>query len=172
MSDRVVVDACVGREAGETNAPRSKSSRLVLEAILRQGVFVDFSPEVDREWRKHASRISIMWQTRMIAKRRLNKVRDKPSALLRKHVRDLLGNPDDIAALNKDVHLLELALAYGSGIISSDDRSGRLSRIVAEGYRPLRRVQWVSPHDPEGSCLAWVAGTLADKEVGRLGDGG
>jgi hypothetical protein len=169
MRESVVVDACVAKEASEKDLPRSRNSRLALMELLKQGASVDFSPEVDREWNKHASVFSVRWRYQMTVKKKIRKVRDKPSTLLRKRVAEILPDPYDVAAILKDVHLLEIGLHHGSGVISSDDRTGRLSAIVAASYPPLGRVQWVSPHEPEGTCLAWIAGKLVDKEVGQLG---
>jgi hypothetical protein len=169
MTLRVVVDACVGKEASEANLPRSRNSRLVMSELLKQRIPVDFTPEVEREWKKHASSFSVKWRYQMVTRKLITKGKDKPSNLLRKEIKDLLDDPHDVAALLKDVHLLEIGLNHGSGIISSDDRSGRLAKIVAVSYAPLERVQWVSPHKPEGACLGWVEGKLADAEVGRLG---
>jgi hypothetical protein len=106
----------------------------------------------------------------MVAKRLVRNVSDKPSHLLRKKIQSVLPDPYDVAALLKDVHLLELALSYGSAVISSDDRSGRLAKETAAHYNPLRRVQWVSPHDPEGACRAWLESGLADPNMGILSD--
>ncbi|MFJ8937127.1 hypothetical protein ACIRL0_15680 [Streptomyces sp. NPDC102365] len=169
MALRVVVDACVGKEASEANLPRSRNSRLVLSELLKQRIPVDFTPEVEREWNKHASIFSIKWRYQMVTRKLIVRGKDKQSSLLRKKIQSSLPDPYDVAALLKDVHLLEIGLSQGSGIISSDDRSGRLAKVMADSYAPLARVQWVSPHKPEGTCLGWVEGKIADADIGRLG---
>jgi len=168
-SPSAVVDACVAQSAGETDHPYSAEARTVLLDLSKCRIYVLFSESVKDEWARHGSKLSIRWLAAMVSRGLAVKVRDKASTHLRKTIKLVLPDPYDVLALLKDVHLLELALAYGSGVISSDERSGTLAAQVSATHRPLARVQWVSPHRPKGACRAWIAGGLSDAEIGRLG---
>jgi len=59
MSRRIVVDASVARSAGETSHLDSVLCREFLQAMLKICHRVVLTPEIEREWRKHASRCTL-----------------------------------------------------------------------------------------------------------------
>ena len=107
----------------------------------------------------------------MVARKRWRSFEDRPNYPLRNKIRQSLADPHDVDRLLKDVHLLELALAWSAGITSSDKKSEKLAALVSASYAPLRGVQWVDAHRNPDICCPWVAGGLADKVVGRLDNG-
>jgi hypothetical protein len=70
MSRRIVVDASVARSAGETSHPDSTLCREFLLAMLKICHRVVLTPEIEREWRQHASRFSMRWLATMRSRRK------------------------------------------------------------------------------------------------------
>jgi len=166
---QLAVDACVAKEASNSKVPRSTTARDALESVRKsKSIVVVFSPLLTEEWSRHAARFSVLWKSTMVSRRRVRFVADKPSRLLRAKVRDCLADPADVAALLKDVYLLELGLVQGSRILSSDRRTGRLAAEVAIEFSPLGRVQWIDPHSRKYNCLAWLVAGCVDDDIGRL----
>ncbi|MFG1899261.1 hypothetical protein [Micromonospora carbonacea] len=142
--------------------PYSRQARNALDEIIVNRIQVLFPPSISDEWKKHASGYAIRWRAMMTSRGLAKNVKDKKSILLRKTIRMALPDVSDTQALLKDVHLLEAAVAYACGILSSDNRSGRLAGVVSEHFDALKRVQWVSPHfDPDG-CCHWLKSRLVD----------
>lgn len=165
-----VVDACVAKSATEGNHPYSGQARSALMQLQRSKAHVLFSESVIAEWQRHASAFSVRWRAAMESRGLAIRVKDRPNRLLRKMIRNTLQDSADVAALLKDVHLLELAISYTCAVISSDNRSGRLAAEVAAAHDPIKRVQWISPHTMENQCHAWIEGGLVDSDVGILRD--
>lgn len=164
----LVIDACVAKSASTTEKPRSRQAREVLDAVTRCRIPVLFTASITDEWERHASTYSTRWRVMMMSRGLAISRKDKKSSLLRKTVALVLTDPADVAALLKDIHLLEAALAYASRVVSGDDRSGRLANKVAEQFEALQRIQWVSPHDDSLACCQWIRSGLVDVEFGRL----
>jgi hypothetical protein len=105
----------------------------------------------------------------MMSRKRIKIVKDRKSTLLRRKVQGCLSDPADVAALIKDLHLLELALAYDCKVLSNDSRSAKLAMMAAATYEPLRRVQWGDVNKLPVECLDWIKAHLVDSAFGRLG---
>ena len=66
---RLVIDADVARSAGETKHPVSSACRQFLDAVTECRHRVVMTPEIQEEWRRHASRYTYRWLRRMFARR-------------------------------------------------------------------------------------------------------
>jgi len=108
MSRRIVVDASVARSAGETSHPDSVLCREFLLAILKICHRVVLTPEIEREWRRHASRFSLRWLASMRSRRKVVDVSPTITlASLLDGSRDLAGRRLD--AVEKDCLLVDAA---------------------------------------------------------------
>ena len=66
---RLVIDADVARSAGETEYAVSSACRQFLDAVTEYRHRVVITPELQNEWREHASRYPNRWLRRMYARR-------------------------------------------------------------------------------------------------------
>jgi len=155
MSRRIVVDASVMRSAGETSHPDSVLCREFLLAILEICHRVVLTPEIEREWRRHASRFSMQWLATM---RRRRKVVDvNPTITLA----SLLGSSPDLAgrrfdAVEKDCLLIDAALACAGLIVSRDDKMRAILRTVGRDIEQLQGLVWVNPAAGSETPIQWL----------------
>jgi hypothetical protein len=155
MSRRIVVDASVVRSAGETSHPESVLCREFLQAILEICHRVVLTPEIEREWRRHASRFSMRWLATMRSRRKV--VDTNPTitlALLLDSCPDLSGRRFE--AVEKDCLLIDAALACDRLIASRDDKMRDLLRTAARDIEQLRGLVWVNPTTGDETPIQWL----------------
>lgn len=176
----IVVDASVARAAGTSEHPTSRHCRAFLDAIHHNSTCLcTFSPSLQKEWKRHASRLSVTWLTRMYARKRVVTVADglsKPleKALVRCALRIAGPNQDDLqqmvaAALSKDAHLIEAAIATGKRVASLDDVVRGYLRTCAEKTASISEIAWVNPKIPEELACEWVAACAPIESQQTLG---
>src|SRR5437764_7932731 len=68
---RLVVDASIGRAAGDRSEGASSHCTKFLNALWFIGHAVVMTGELRAEWRRHRSRVSRAWQQRMFGARRV-----------------------------------------------------------------------------------------------------
>ena len=68
------------------------------------------------------------------------------------------------AAIQKDAHLLEAALATDSAVASLDEEVRSLLSGVSKHWGRIKPIVWVNPAKPDDQALSWLsAGAPADK---------
>jgi predicted nucleic acid-binding protein len=139
----IVVDADVARSAGRAEHPVSKSSRELLQALIKSDHKVAFCPILSSEWKKHASQFSTKWLASMTARKKI--IRSNPLKVIEPEINKLcaIGKEADIAL--KDMHLIDMALSESNFLASNDIAARDVFVVVAAGYSPLREVLWVVP---------------------------
>lgn len=163
----IVVDASVAHAAGRSEHPTSRHCRSFLNAIHdNSSCLCAFSPNLNEEWKRHASRLSVTWLTRMYARKRVVTVTDGLNKPLKKALNQcaqrIAGpNQDDLeqkvaAALSKDIHLIDVATSTGKRVASLDDEVRRYLHICADKTAAVKAIVWVNPNTPEESACEWV----------------
>lgn len=154
----LVVDASVARSCSDpASSVEASSCFLFLQQISdrKNAMGVVVNPELDREWALHGSKTFTSWLARMETRRRVHRVEEKRSTDYRSAVSQTVD--DGIrAALEKDVHLIELALFGQHPIASRDDKQRRYVRDLIPSLGVLGSVQWVNPVQ-EPDWLSWFA---------------
>jgi len=81
------------------------------------------------------------------------------------------AGPHQIAAdaMQKDVHLIEAALATDRIVISLDDTVRRLFAGASVNIRELRPVVWANPATEGEELLNWIKAGAKDEKERRLG---
>lgn len=152
----LVIDANVARSCNDpTDNEDAATCYLFLQQLARRdretGVIVN--DDLEREWHAHASGAFVRWLARMEYRKRVVRVGVRKVADYRKAI-DTVDEAGIRAALEKDVHLVELALLESSPIVSRDDRQRKYIQLLIEHYPLLRTVQWINPVTDEG-WAAW-----------------
>ena len=137
----LVVDASVVRSAGETDHPMSSACRNCLEAIRLICHRVAVTPSMQEEWDRHMSRFSRKWRRSMAARRKPLK-RVVPARV-----------PIDTSAygnrareeIEKDLCLLEAALAGDRIIVTRDDSLKAALMQRPAGVALLQSIKWINP---------------------------
>jgi len=144
VSKRLVIDASVASAAGLTMKPDSRRCREFLQAVLRISHRATMTPLLRVEWKRHQSLFARAWLAEMTTRAKVEAIADVLSAELRAQA------PGTVSA-QKDLHLIEAALATDKIVISLDDRArAELSVPAAED------VMWVHPVDEGGRVIYWL----------------
>ena len=81
----------------------------------------------------------------MTARRKLAIENDPEDTELRKKALSVLSTNAERAALEKDFHLIEAALALDKTIVSVDESARKLLEKSATRVGPLRQLTWINP---------------------------
>jgi hypothetical protein len=170
---RLVVDTdVVVRASARENRLRTsgKRCRQALMAILRICHRVVLTPDIHREWQDHPSRFQRKWRRWMHGKRKFALVSSAPKERLRKRIARAAPSPSAQEVLDKDVHLVEAALATDRTIISCDAEAHDLFHAVAARVGELRTIAWLNPERMAPPDMeAWLeAGAQPDDSM-KLG---
>jgi len=163
----IVVDASIARAAGHTEYPTSKDCRAFLKAInSNKECRCVFSPDLNSEWKKHASHLSVTWKAQMVAKKRvlyLAETNNKPlREALGRCAQHLAGQQQGdlehkiASALDKDAHLLEAASEIGKRVASLDETVRGYFRTCAFKNANIAEIAWVNPCFPDEGACDWV----------------
>jgi predicted nucleic acid-binding protein len=163
-SKRIVVDASIARSAGMTQHPVSRSCREFLESFLRICHRVVMTSEVREEWKKHRSRFSTSWLASMTARRKVEVCNPNIDPVMADKLKQARLTEKKEAAIQKDAHLLEAALATDSAVASLDEEVRSLLSGVSKHWGRIKPIVWVNPAKPDDKALSWLsAGAPADK---------
>ncbi len=167
---RLVIDASVARASGGKDAvhPTAKNCRDFLTAVLQICHCVVMTPPIIKEWKKHQSAFARKWRVQMEGRKKV--VRIEPSAdasLDRKLARAARGNK--LAAMRKDLHLIEAALATDLTVVARDDEARGLFASASGNVRELKDIVWVNPDNAEESPLTWLKNGAKAESRRKLG---
>ena len=137
----LVVDASVVQSAGETEHPVSSSCRNCLEAIRRICHRVAVTPAIREEWERHMSRFSRKWRRSMAARRKPLESVVPASVPIDMSV---YRNPAR-RQIEKDVCLLEAALAADRIILTRDESLKLALMQCPDGKRLVEAIRWINP---------------------------
>lgn len=171
VSRCLVIDASVARSAGGEGAtfPKSKHCRDFLKAVLTICHRVVMTPEIAEEWKKHRSNFARTWRVSMVARKKEIQLNSPQDEALRKKIENAATSEKNCAAMLKDIHLLEAALATDSTVISLDDIVKNLFSASCQSVGEIRSIIWVNPDEDEGKTQTWLEkGAKPDKNL-RLG---
>ena len=104
----LVVDASVAQAAGYSTKPTSSCCRDALDSILSICHRLMMSPALSIEWRNHQSGYASRWKATMVAKKKVVFITDSSFCVVVEQAKSL--NDCECAALEKDKHLVELAV--------------------------------------------------------------
>jgi hypothetical protein len=151
---RLVIDTDVSGAAG-SKAGVSLSCARFLEAVRETGhrtVVTDVLPE---EWKNHRSTFAAQWLRTMYAARKVDPISVEPDQNLRSAML-LNASAKDAETMQKDLHLLEAALATERRIVSKEVACRGCFRVAAARVARLRNVCWVDPTIPAEESIEWL----------------
>jgi hypothetical protein len=170
-SKQLVIDASValssndqmfnpeGNVAGDRN-------RKCLQAIWEEEHVAVFNRQLQREWRDHASRFSSMWLQNMVQKgRTLAEEGEGFTELLVPACQSQVSDANR-AALEKDFHLVQSALATGQLILSNETRFPRYVANACQTVGEFLDLYYGGPATEGDLCRLWIKAG-AEKEPRR-----
>jgi hypothetical protein len=157
VSRRLVIDASVASAAGFTMKPTSRRCREFLQAVLRISHRAAMTPLLRAEWNKHQSLFAARWLAEMRSRGKVEDLADVRNEALRAEA------PGTVSA-QKDLHLIEAALATDKIVISLDDRARTELSVPAAA-----EVMWVHPVEEGGRVIYWLNKGAEPVDEWRLG---
>src|SRR3984957_2975155 len=114
VSKRLVIDAPVASAPGLTMNPDSRRCREALQAVLGISHRATMTPLLRLEWKRHQSLFARAWLAEMTSRAKVEGIADVRNE-------DLRAEAPATASAQKDLHLIEAALATDKIVISLDD---------------------------------------------------
>ncbi len=173
-SRRLVIDASVARASGGPDAvsPTSKNCSDFLQAVLDICHQVVLTTEILEEWHKHKSKFASRWVASMFARKKARLIGSAENQNLRDKISRAAQSEKARAAMLKDVHLLEAALATDEIVVALDEIVRGLFTEAAISVGEIRNVVWINPDRVNEAPLLWLEeGAKPDKKR-RLGTKG
>jgi hypothetical protein len=176
-SQLLVVDASIVAAAGgeEATDPVPAHARDALMAILTICHRVCLSPELSQEWKRHQSRFARAWLTRMYARGKVVRRESPARSEILADIRSFhLITQSDIAAVEKDIHLINAALAADQAVLSWDNRMAATIRKVCADAKTVTssavsHVLWINPITDRDALHAWLSETGPAQPYWQLG---
>jgi hypothetical protein len=157
VSRRLVIDASVASAAGLAMNPDSRRCREFLQALLRISHSATMTPLLRVEWSRHQSLFARRWLAEMTSKAKVENIADTPNDELR-------SQAPRTRSAQKDLHLVEAALATDKIVISLDDTARAELSVPAAA-----EVMWVHPVDEGGHVVYWLNNGAEPVDAWRLG---
>lgn len=169
-SRRLVIDASVARAAGEESEDGTVSGLCHdFLSMAEEHHTLVLTRAIWDEWKKHQSGFSRRWLRRMHGARKVFDSDIEPDSPLRQAILATSLNARQRRDLEKDVHLIEGALATDRRIASLDVRVRGLFAVAAGRVRRLRPVLWVNPSNADEFVVRWLETGAPDEDFRRLG---
>ena len=164
-SKLLVVDASVMAAAGSEAAthPTPAHARDALKAILTICHKVCLSPELSEEWKRHQSRFAKRWLTQMYARRKVVALEPPACHEILADIRAFHAiTQSEMAAVEKDIHLIAAALASDRAVLSWDQRVAIAIRKVCVDKttvtsKSISHVLWIDPIADKDALHTWLS---------------
>ena len=153
---RIVIDADIARAAKRSKSPEASNCFDFLVALQQCHHKAVFSGVLWGEWLDNHSRYSWRWMTEMRGRKLVVRIGNPTDDGLREKIDRLAGNVAELDAMNKDIHLLEAALATDKIVASKEVEAHDLFEDVCSRVGEIRDVMWVNPVVEEESCIVWL----------------
>ena len=153
---RLVIDASVATSSGE-RGPRGEMCQSFLRVMIDETAHrLVMTGEIGAEWDIHSHPFARRWRRSMNARRRVDRPSVDHDQILRQKI--VRANPAErpLAAMEKDLHLIEAARATDRRIVSLDDTARRLFSSVSANIGELREILWVNPAIETETPIQWL----------------
>ena len=139
----LVVDASVAFAAGYSTNPDSSRCRDLLDSILSICHRIIMSPPLSLEWKNNANRYALRWITTMVAMKKVVFIGGHSFHISIEKAKVLTDR--ERAAIEKDKHLVELAIE-GNGIIYTlDDTAIEIWGKCRKQIHTPKEITWKNP---------------------------
>ena len=165
----LVIDASIARAAGETEHPVSSACGTFLQEVLKICHKIVMTQEISEEWNEHRSNFAFQWRASMTARKKVVRPGPVENTGLRQAIHSLALLDSIRAAILKDIHLVEAALATGQTVASLDETVRGHLRQISGSVRLLRSLVWVNPAKDDEHATDWLRQGANAEEERQLG---
>jgi hypothetical protein len=152
-----VVDASIARACSENTAiyPIATQCRELLLKLQESSYGVVMTKDIQAQWQEYSSDFTEKWLREMTGKRRLKVISSPETDLeIRSLIEPMAKTDQERSAMNKDILLLEAALATDRRIVSLDENATYKYYIANKGkVVKFQQLIWVNPKDAMSSDL-------------------
>lgn len=167
----LTIDASVLRAAGPPHSvhPVGAACRDLLRQMLDLSHRAAVCPDLLHEWKQHSSHYARTWLRAMYARGRIDRLQPAGCA----DVRAAMSRPSvlteaEIAAAEKDMHLIAIARAADGSVLSLDDAAAAVMRKLSTLTRTIADLLWINPATDAASVYAWLVNRQAAQLRWRL----
>lgn len=153
---RIVIDADIARAASPSKSPVPGRCFDFLVTLRECKHKVVFSDELWQEWLGNRSGHAWRWMRTMRARKLVDRIPDPRDPFLREKIGRFAETTADLEVMNKDVHLLEAALATDRIVTSKDDQAQECFEEMCHGIGEIREVVWANPVSENDACKGWL----------------
>ena len=158
-SKRLIIDADVAGICGNKPLPdpRSINCRNFLNVVLSLSHCVVMTEKISDEWKRHASRFARRWRVSMDARRRIDRIDPPENENLCTKIVNTARSERQRENIEKDLHLLQAALATDQTVISLDENIRRLFKQASQQVGEIQGIIWVNPdRTTEEQPITWL----------------
>ena len=137
--------------------PTSFRSREFLDEVLKISHRIVMTVSLATEWDRHQSLYTARWRAEMRTRKKVLDIADVQNEDLRRQV-------PVSRAVQKDLHLIEAALATDKVVVSLDDRAQAALCVEA-----TKEVTWVNAVEEGGHAIYWLRDGAPPKNEWKLG---
>lgn len=170
-SKQIVIDANVARGSSNDRmfnpilGDLGAQSRQSLQAIWEESHVAVFNRNLRGEWDRHTSFYAKRWFRNMQQKNRIIEEDGAQFAYLADPACACLSAAAEKAALAKDFHLIQSALATGQLILSNEIRFPRYVALACAEVQELASLYYANPSVEGNACRLWIkAGAEKDAD--------
>ncbi len=159
VSQCLVIDTDVARAAGEgvSSSVVSKSCRDFMYTMLEETKQkVVLTRDIQAEWNKHQSRVTVRWRLTMIAQKRVCLLEVPPDKDLRNGIEQCAPSENKCKAMLKDVYLVEAAFQADKIVVSMDEIVRGCFHDLSQQAHQLKHIAWVNPCQEHDHALTWL----------------
>lgn len=155
---RLVIDASVARSCGAPDAESAVASdcRDFLIAVLQICHRVVMTDSISQEWAKHQSNFARRWRVQMVARKKMYVIDEAEDEDLRDSILQVADGKKERRVLEKDIHLVQAALASDGIVISRDESAWKAVLSVRPRVTRLQRIIWLNPTVNRQDVLDWL----------------
>jgi len=153
---KIVVDASVAHAAGDTSLyPTSKQCRETLMAIGEYSAV--FCPNLKDEWKRHESAFARAWKVKMIQEgRAIFLIQDQVLDEFKQFIEDSQADIYARGAMDKDAHLVSVALTNDKIIVALDEKVRKLFSKHCLNFKGVKKVLWSNPMIDQDGTVSWL----------------
>jgi len=156
QSKRLVIDASVATSSGERGERGVMCKSFLLVMIDETAHRLVMTREIGAKWDIHSHPFARRWRRSMNAKRRVDRPSFDPDLYLRQKIARSSASEKSLAAMEKDIHLIEAAKATDNRIVSMDDTARRLFSSASASIGELGEIIWVNPANEPETPIQWL----------------
>lgn len=170
----LVVDASIACAAKNENSLDQTAIACIqlLKAVFNGRYGIAMTDEIENEWRvirKDMLSYANKWLALMVNRERVAVLENLIDNVLREKVSKTASNPSSRIAMQKDIHLLEAALATNKTVLSRDKKCRKYFQQAASVVAEIKPILWANPEEPNDNAITWLERGAPNEQERQLG---